>query len=155
RQLRDVELGMAKRPEEDLLRLQRHEHGRHTVDGNGAVEQRPHPVVVTNGDGELELRHECPLVRGTCAICTPRYLALRPAASTAADMRFASPCSAAAKPSGPAAAGSTPTTASCRTTSGSLTAARASATSLATTSGGVPERPKMPIIGAKSKPGMT
>ena len=57
RQLADVELGMAERAEEDLLRVERHEHRIDAVDLHGAVGERAGAVIVAHRDGETEFRH--------------------------------------------------------------------------------------------------
>ena len=57
RQFADVEIGVTEGTEEDLLRLQQHEHRIDAVDLHAAVDQRAHPVVVADRDGERELAH--------------------------------------------------------------------------------------------------
>ena len=49
---------MTKRAEEDLLRIERHEHRIDAVDLHGTVGERTGAVVVAHRDGETELGHE-------------------------------------------------------------------------------------------------
>jgi hypothetical protein len=53
----DVEIGVAEGAEEDLLRLQQHEHRIDAVDLHAAIDQRAHPVVVADGDAKREPAH--------------------------------------------------------------------------------------------------
>ncbi len=57
RQFADVEVAVAKGAEENLLRIEQHVLRIDTVDLDGAVHQRTHPVVVADRYGELKLRH--------------------------------------------------------------------------------------------------
>ena len=63
RQLADVELGMAERAEEDLLRLERHEHRIDAVDLHRAVGERARAVVIAHRDRQIELGHAAPADR--------------------------------------------------------------------------------------------
>src|SRR6185312_10050251 len=62
RQLADIELGLAEGAEEDFLRLQHHEDRVDPVDLHRAVEERPHAVVIADGDRKFELAH-CAMLR--------------------------------------------------------------------------------------------
>src|SRR5262249_45421908 len=57
RQFADIEVSMAERAKEDFLGLQQHEHWIDPVDLHAAVDQRAHPVVVADRDGECEPGH--------------------------------------------------------------------------------------------------
>ncbi len=57
RQFADVEFGGAEGAKENLLRDQRHIDRVDAVDGDAAVDQRPGPVVLADGDREIEFGH--------------------------------------------------------------------------------------------------
>jgi hypothetical protein len=48
---------VSERAKEDLLGILQHEDWIHTLDLNLTVDQRPDPVVVAYGDGQLKLAH--------------------------------------------------------------------------------------------------
>src|SRR6202012_1224566 len=55
RELADVVVGVPKRAKEDLLRLLQHEDRIYAVDLNIPIDQRPHAVIVANGDRQPKL----------------------------------------------------------------------------------------------------
>src|SRR5882757_479821 len=63
RELADIERRLAKGAEEDLLRAERHDDRVDAVDLDRAVDQRPGPIVVSDGYGQGELGHRSWLLR--------------------------------------------------------------------------------------------
>src|SRR5262249_56200663 len=71
----DNEVLGGKWAEEDFLRIELHEHRIDAVDLDGAVDQRPVAVVVTDRDGEIEFGHLLSLC-GWASVAVRKFAAL-------------------------------------------------------------------------------